>query len=410
MLDTPRIFGGLSPGLQQRLAQFALLQQRTAVLACLPRLTLTRGRPVRWAATPMPVLVSQVVLLAGRHSVSPHLSELLLHNWFLHKGELHYLVRNSLRARGYHVPPSGVLPRFSEWAMRLDPDDRRPVPGGKPVFCPDGEALPDTAGSSAEEATLMAGLLGWPARRPAPEELPPFGPWRECLSTAYQALSRVRELVQDARPLLRPGTAAAAALARGELPAEMDPITEKKLNWRACYEAFLGLWGALYKVAGQPAPDPASPLRTADLVAVVDTIETHGRAAWKIQQTGEWLAQVLADLQGIYHRTQPDFAPLVAFRAQVRTLAEGLPAVLAAPENGALADCLTEAMPLMGLHDLIIRPTALDEVPDPEAIDPAADERLQAIGAGLAPALRTALLLGKLALGPSVPLPAAPEA
>jgi len=168
MLNSPLIYRHLSPLLQQRVVQLALLQQRAAVLARLPAITLTKGKPVRWAATPAPLLLRQVMMLASLDE-SAKLSALLLRNWFQHKRELRNRVRQALYDRHYPVPALGVLPVPAETVLRLLPADRGPGPDG-PFFVPGGEP-PVMADASPEEVTLMAELSGWCVRRPEPEEL-----------------------------------------------------------------------------------------------------------------------------------------------------------------------------------------------------------------------------------------------
>ena len=255
MLDTSRIYAQLSAPLQQRLAQLALLQQRAAVLARLPALTLAKGKPVRWAATPAPMLLKQVMVLAALDG-APRLSALLLHNWFQHKMELCYQVRRALISNNYLVPPVGVLPRPSATVMRLDPRDVGPGDTGR-FFYPSLQPLGEMD-ATPEEVTLMAGLLGWCVRRPGLNELDDNDERVRFLKLTYRSLEYFEDMLADVLASLPAAAPAAQAAARGELPAEVDEAFEKTLNWAERYRLFLPLRDSMC-VALEPAPAPGCP-------------------------------------------------------------------------------------------------------------------------------------------------------
>jgi hypothetical protein len=380
------IYSQLSAGLQQRLAQLALLQQRAAVLARLPALTLTKGKPVRWAATPAPLLLRQVMLLATLDD-QPRLSALLLRNWFQHKRELYYHVRRALFRRSYRLPAPSVLPVPATTVMRLAPKDVGP--GGR-FFCPDGQPVPDTD-ASAEECTLMAELLGWCVRRPGPTELDCTNERVDCLRMGYEAHRMFEEMLTSVLTALPP-TAEAAQLARqGMFPLTLDAETGRDLNWPEYRPTLAAVLASLYRVAHRPAPALEHVFSKQELDEVLDQLEDFARASLFMADTRAWLLESLGQVQRVRHRQQPDFAALAPVHAWARELAARI-----MPDTGgdALQAVWQEARPLLALLDAIEDPDHFGALAplDEQAAD------MQALEAAVPPACFTALLLRKLLL------------
>ena len=379
MRNSSLVYRQLTPGLQQRLAQLALLQQRATVLARLPAVTLSKGKPVRWAGVPAPLLLRQVMVLAaldGEH----RLSALLLRNWFQHKVELCGLVRRALQSQNYLVPPLGVLPQPAAAVRRLSPRDLGPAPAND-LFYPAGAPLPGTA-ASPEEGTLMAELLGWCARRPGPDELAADNRGNY-LRTAYQALGYFEDLLADLLDTA-PASPAGQLAARGELPAIVDAATETALNWTERYELYRALRDALHKLTGQPEPGLDAPIYRTELEGLVERVEAIDRSEGFREDTQHWMLDALAQVERVRHKQQPDFTPLAAVHAQARALAER---AAAGDDLGALI--MEHVMPLMALLDWIRVPGRLDQL-DPQS------EELRQLEAAVPPAVFNALLLHKL--------------
>lgn len=392
MLDTCRIYGQLSPLLQQRLAQLALLQQRAAVLARLPALTLAKGKPVRWATTPAPLLLKQVMVLAALDG-APRLSALLLHNWFQHKMELCYQVRKTLINNNYLVPPVGVMPRPSATVMRLDPRDVGPGDTGR-FFCPNHHPLGEVE-ATPEEVTLMAELLGWCVRRPGLNELDDRDESITFLKLTYQSLGYFEDMLADALATLPATAPAAQAAARGELPAEVGAAFEQALNWTERYRLFLPLRDSMCAVL-EPAPDPDSPVCRADLAAAVIRAESLTRIWLARAGARRWMLDALAEVGRVRHSQVPDFSSLAAVHAMASTLTTRVEAADDTTEEDRLAlpALMEEIRPLLALLDWIHAPGQLDKL---AADDPDMLNFEAAFPAGVL----NALLLRKLEIAPA---------
>lgn len=386
MLDTVRIYKQLTPALQQRLTQLALLQQRTALLARMPAMTLTKGKPVRWAATPAPLLLHQVKVLAADADY-PKLSALILRNWFQHKMELYYQVRRSLMW-AYLLPISNheVLPEPANAVLRLPEKYREPATAPR-FYTLDAKILPECT-ASPEEVTLMAELLGWSVGRPALHEVPADGEHLDWVRMAYQTLEHMHILLDDVLTRVPATEPAALLVAQGEIPTSLDPATEQGLNWGELYPAFRRLYNNIFKATTQPAPSPDAPMRLADLEAAVDRIETITSSGVIRLNAKAWLVESLGELLEVCHIHQPDFAPVAALHTQARELRARVEAEDPQRTNN-LAALMRETSPLLALIEFINSPSRLDQTDK-------YSKRLQELEAVVAPALFNALLLRKL--------------
>ena len=393
MRDYPCIYRQLSPGLQQRVAHLALLQQRAAVLARLPTVVIAKGKPTRWAATPAPVLLQQVQILAK--GAYPRLNELLLSNWFLHKADLRQAVRQALCQHGYFVLSTGLLPRPCAHAVPLRPEDVQPSgPNGPLTFRPEGQPVPELAGFAPEEVLLMADLMGWCAYRPTRAELPATPAFFDSLGVLYDALTRVTQMLDFARAL-PPDAPAAQAAARHELLPEAGEAAEKALNWAATYQALLPLLISLYEMVELPPTATADVIAVTEVEAAATKCEQLARYFLYRHEGGGWLAEVLSDALRIGHVSQPDFAPLRDVHALALALHERLaPALVDGADPGLFEDLTTEIEPLFSLLRWITNPARLADLPE-------GDPHLAALEAAVPPAVVTALLMQKLVVKPA---------
>lgn len=393
MRDYIRIYQQLTSGLQQRVAQLALLQQRAAVLARLPTIVIAKGKPTRWAATPPPVLLQQVQILAK--GSCPRLNELLLSNWFLHKADLRQAVRLALCQHGYFVPNAGLLPRPNPHAVPLRPDDVHPSgPSGPLTFWPEGQPVPELAGFAPEEVLLMADLMGWCAYRPTRAELPATPVFFDSLGILYDALTRVTQMLDFARTL-PPDAPAAQAAARYELLPEAGEAAEKALNWTVTYQALLPLLISLYEMVELPPTATADVIAVAEVEAAATRCEQLARYFLYRHEGSEWLAEVLTDTLRIGHVSQPDFAPLRDVHALALALHERLaPALVDGVDPGLFEDLTTEIEPLFSLLRWITNPAHLADLPE-------GAPQLAALEATVPPAVVTALLMQKLVVKPA---------
>lgn len=383
MLNTVRIYKQLTPPLQQRLTQLALLQQRAALLARMPAMTLTKGKPVRWAATPAPLLLRQVQLLAANDD-HPKLSALILRNWFQHKMELHHQVWRSLCNHNYPVPQPAVLPELAPSLLRVNAGDRGPGPQHL-FYYPDGLPLPDST-ATPEEVTLMAELLGWCVHRPSEAEVNDSTEPGRLLKAAYGSQRVFVDQLAKLRATVPAASPAGQLLAQGVVPLVLDAASQQALRWDTIYGMLLDVRDHLYSLAEMPTE--GVPVTEAGFMEGLDKAEERV-SGWLFQVNIQtWMLNALALVLRTRHRQQPDFAPLQEVHARARDLTTR---VAGCDKEGGekIDELMLETQPLLALLDFIHVPSRL------QALDPQAPELLE-LHNGLPPAVVNALLLHKL--------------
>lgn len=385
------IFPKLIASLQNKLAQYALLQHRAAVLAVLPP---GKGRAARRTAQPPPELLKTVVFYAGQEG-TPRVGQVVLRAWFQKKTELRAVVRRALYEAGYPVPPLAAGMEPSPWNVRLAPHDVLHQ-GDYLFFGPNGQRVPHAADASLEEITLMAHLLGWTVLAPTLAESPPEVPALGVVAAGHgRRLIFWSALGILAREALPPEVA--AAVQRGELPAGAAPYWGE--HWPDMITAFEEMRTAMQLSLGEPCGPATAPLILTEFDDLLHRLELQARATYcGFRHRVEALA-LLARVDRLRHRQQADFAPLATLRARnaaVRVAfaaewplneATGLPAtVLPRAQTEALVAQAAVYEPLLHLVD---QPEALADLDE-------TSEDFRRLEAVLPPAALNALLLRKL--------------
>jgi|GEM_PF-2341537 len=389
------IYPLLLPNLQVKLAQLALLTQRVAVLAALPSRVSSKGRPVTWASLPAPELLRHVVHLAGQRNCSG-LTRLLLRTWFRKKPELRVAVYNALDEGHYPLPPLADCAEPSLYNLHLGESDISKQ-GQHFYFYPKGQPVPGTAEASAEEATLMAHLLGWSVLNCVPDEVPPG---EESLAAVAESSGTLREItaaVMWLMPQLPPALADTAR--QGILSPELATYWPND-NWPTIVSSLQSMRTTYQEILHLPVSPPEIPVSLPELTRTLETMEQQLVGHCIYDQHRALALALLARVDDLTHRQQPDFAPLATLRERTAALRARFDTEWPAdhntmpppwPEAWALVQLARAYRPLLRLVEHPDELNQLDET----------SEAYQHLEAHTPPGVLNALLLRKLRLGPA---------
>jgi len=305
------IFPLLQPSLQTKIAQYALLAHRAAVLAALPGVPASKGRPTYWATQPPPRLLQAVVRYAGQPDTAK-VAKVLLRAWFQKKTGLRAAVHRALEAAGYPVPTLTADLEPSPWHARLAPEDvmqQRTLD----VFSPKGQPVPEAAEAGLEEVTLMAHLLGWSVLTAVVGEIPPGVPALNTAANGYRQLLELKTEFHRLAEQMPPDLA--ERVRQGELPDEMAVYWEDgEADWLRVRQALINMRTVYQRSLEEPEMPETAPLTYTELDRLMACMETTGVGEYLTMRRREAALKLLLRVDGLRHRQQPDFAPLAALR------------------------------------------------------------------------------------------------
>jgi hypothetical protein len=309
------IFPLLAPSLQAKLAQYALLTQRAAVLAALPVMPNGKGRSIQWATQPPPELLRNVVYFAGK-AAAPKVGRLLLRLWFQKKPELRAAVHRALEAENYPLPLLADCTEPSRYNVRLGPDDIRQQEA-QLFFYPHQHPVPGAAGASAEEVTLMAHLLGWTVLPQTASEIPPAAPGLQKVADYYEVVQDVGLVARRLLACLPPELA--AAVQGGTIIEELAPYWPDD-SWASMHTTLSNTRTGLQKLLDKPLSPAEAPLHLPELTQLLEGLEGQYIGHYIHAQHRRLALDVLARVDGLRHQQQSDFAPLAALREHTAAL------------------------------------------------------------------------------------------
>ena len=389
------IFPLLLPNLQTKIAQYALLTHRAAVLAAMPVVPAGKGRPTHWPTQPAPVLLQSVVHYAGQPRAAK-LGRVLLRAWFQKKTELREAVYSALDEAGYPLPTLTPDLAPSPWHARLVPEDTRRE-GEMTFFYPAGQPVPDAADASPEEITLMAHLLGWSVLVPVVGETPPEAPTLHVVAEAHHLLLVFREVLHRLSERMPP--ALAEVVARGELPDEVAPYWHD--DWATMRNVLSGMRTVLQEALHEPETSAEALLTLDEFHALVQRLETVGTNEYLAVRQREAALVLLTRVERLRHRHQPDFAPLAALRERTAATRAAFEAEWPLDEAARAATPLTteRVHELLALADVYRPLLRLANRPAELAHIDETSEDYQRLEAAVPSGVLNALLLRKLVEG-----------
>lgn len=388
------IFPLLVSSLQTKLAQYALLTHRAAVLAALPTLPTGKGVGTRWASEPAPKLLKAVVHFAGQPG-SPKVARLLLRVWFQKKTELRAVVYQALEKAGYPLPPLAEMTEPCPWNVPLGSVDVLHQ-GEMYFFYPAGQRISGADEASLEEISLMAHLLGWSILSPVMNETPPGFHHLHVVAGCYTMVAIFRDFMRRLTDEMPADLPLRAEVLGGALPDEAAAYWSE--DWPQMRDSFAKARTTMQEALADPLTPPEAILTLSELESLLRRLQRQAVHEFVCQRYRQGAENLLTQVESLRHRQQPDFAPLAALRertAAVRTnLAAGWPEGKAVDgiTQARLAELLNPASAYRLLLQLVENPAALD------ALDEASED-FQELEAALPSGVLNALLLRKLTTG-----------
>lgn len=386
----------LSPAFQSKLAQYALLAHRAAVLAALPAApSSAKGRPVHWPTQP-PAHQLHSVLHFMNQAASPKVGRVVLRAWFQKKTELRAAVHSALVEAGYLLPVLAEITEPSPWCVRLSNEDVR-IEGSCRYCEPDGKPVPGVADASPEEVTLMSHLLGWSILSVQSGSTPPGFVELEAAALAHEFKHNLKGMLHRLAARMPPDLA--EAVRRGELPADAQQYWNEG-DWPQLHHATLELYKSLSSVLGELVPPPEVSMLE-HIYSLASQLEAVAIDSFLLVHHRRRALAILARVEGLCHRQQLDFVPLATLRERTAAIRAAFDAQWPVGETGRCTVVITQDVckPLLDkarVYKLLLR--LVDHHDELQTLDETSED-FQKLEAATPPGVLNALLLGKLTPG-----------